>query len=110
MADVIRELKDLAAQAEERVPASGIQRLDLIAGHQRRLAIALAFVPPDVFNLFATRELTTCAGQGVTPNAIEKATQELLARFAEIEAGLHSIQEVALPAQRATPLVPPPPP
>jgi len=36
--DVIRELKELAAQAEERVPGVGIQRLDLITARQRRLA------------------------------------------------------------------------
>src|SRR5688572_29237311 len=64
--DVVAELKLLAAQAEERVPGVGIQRLDLVAAHQERLAIALAFLPPSVFNLRATESLTTCAPQEVT--------------------------------------------
>lgn len=98
--DVVRELKLLAAQAEERVPGVGIQRLDLVAGHQRRLGIALTFVPPDVFNLFATRDLTTCPAQDVTAAAVEKARIELLRLFPQIEEGRYSIRQVALPAHQ----------
>jgi hypothetical protein len=103
VSDVVRELKELAAQAEERVPAVGNQRIDLIAGQQRRLAIALTFVPPDVFNLFATRDLAEGSVQEVTADRVRVATQELLRLFAEIEAGHYSIRQVALPAQRADP-------
>lgn len=99
VSDLVRELKDLAAQAEERVQASGIQRLDLIAGHQRRLAIALTFLPPDVFNLFATRDLTACSAPDVTVERVTSARTELLRLFADIERGRYSIEQVALPGQ-----------
>jgi hypothetical protein len=42
------------------VTVDPFQRFDEIAGNQRRLAVAFTFLPPDVFNLFATRDLTTC--------------------------------------------------
>ncbi|SRR6266511_5054302 len=75
--DVIREVKELAAQAEKRVMPGGTQRLDLIAGRQRRLAVALASARPDVFNLFATRELTTCGAQDVMAQVIEKVPDDV---------------------------------
>ena len=99
VADVIREVKMLAAQAQERVPGAGILRHNLIVGQQQRLAVALTFVPPDVFNLFATRELTTCDPNLVTEEAIGKSRAELLRLFAEIEAGRYAISQVALPGQ-----------
>lgn len=102
-ADVVRELKDLAHQAEERVPGIGVQRIDLVTAHQRRLNLALTFMPPDIFNLFATRELTTCAAQDVNADAVHKASQELLRLFTEIERGQYSIEQVALPSMQPRP-------
>src|SRR6266545_5295575 len=103
VADVVRELKELAAQAAEQVPGVGMQRLDLITGRQQRLAIALTFVPPDVFNLFATRDLTRCAPNEVMPDRIRDSTSELLRLFAEIEDSRYSIRQVALSGQRPEP-------
>jgi len=78
----------------------GNLRHDLIAGRQKRLAVALTFVPPDVFNLFAARELTTCQPNELTQERSEASRLELLRLFAEIEDGRYSIEQVALPGQR----------
>ena len=58
-------------------------------------------MPPDVFNLFATRDLTACSAQEVTADEVQKASQELLRLFTEIERGQYSIDQVALPSMRA---------
>lgn len=102
-ADVIRELKELATVAQLREPSGSINN-SLVAAHQARLAIALTFLPADVFNLFATKALTTCGPADVTSEAINSATTEQLRLFDEIESGKWSIRKVALPsilAQRA---------
>jgi hypothetical protein len=100
LGDVIREVKDLADQAEERVMPAGIRRDDLIAGHQRRLAVALTFTPPDVFNLFASRDLAACRPDEVTRVRTENVCVELLRCFAELEAGWYTIDNVVAPGQR----------
>ena len=66
-----------------------------IIGQQRRLAIALAFLPPDVFNLYATRELTKCPPQEVTARQMDKARDKLLTLFARIDNGEFSVRQVA---------------
>jgi hypothetical protein len=65
----------LALQAEERVPAVGNQRIDLIAGRQRRLMIALSFFPEN--SLPQTRLLARGATQEVTSSTVEAAAVEL---------------------------------
>jgi hypothetical protein len=99
-ADVIREFKELAYQSEKWTTAGDPASARVIAGQQHRLAIGLTFLPPDVFNLVATKELTTCSWQEVTRARIESATSELLRLFAEVEDGQYSIEQVALPSQR----------
>ena len=67
----------LAKQVEERVPAVGNQRLDLIMGCQQRLRIALAFFPEPM--LPNTRLLTSTE---MAPNTIQ--TQQLEASANEL--------------------------
>jgi hypothetical protein len=93
--DLVREFKRLAEMSEEREPGIGIQRLDLITGQQRRLEIALTFLPPNAFNLFSTQELTTCAAQEVSRKLIDKARDELLILYARIDDGQFSVRQVA---------------
>jgi hypothetical protein len=97
--DVVREFKELANEAERDV--AGTHRAQEVAGRQRRLAIALTFLAPDVFNLFATQALTTCLPDDVNRDQIEKARGELLTLFARIEDGEFSIRQVAPSSLRA---------
>jgi hypothetical protein len=73
---VIDETMALGQQAEERVPAVGSQRLDLVTGCQQRLRIALAFFPDDM--LPKTRFLTEISAQQVAQKEpLEDSAQEL---------------------------------
>lgn len=74
---VIDETMALAEQVEERVPAVGSQRLDLIMGCQQRLRIALAFLPEPM--LPKTRLLTDpeMAPNTIQTNQLEASASEL---------------------------------
>lgn len=100
LADLVHELKELGAVIEDLVPGIGIQQHGKIVAQQRRLAVALAFLPPDVFNLFRTRDLSTCDINGITRQGIDESTTELLRFFADVEDGKYSIRQARLLAQR----------
>ena len=68
---VIEETKALAKVVEERIQASGAQRIDLIVGQQERLKIALGFFPMEL--LARTRTLAFLPVNEVTRTAIEVA-------------------------------------
>jgi hypothetical protein len=86
LADAIDELKALALASETYTPGGGGQRLDLITGHQRRLAVAIAFVPWAA--LRDTHALTRCPAQEVTKDAIEDAAGELHHAMRALDLGL----------------------
>jgi hypothetical protein len=66
----------LAQQVEERIPAVGNRRFDLIIGCQQRLRIALAFVPKEM--LPQTRRLIQMSAQDVAqPEPLEASANEL---------------------------------
>lgn len=95
VADVVREVKDLADAAAGPRTATGV-REGRVAGRQQRLAIALEFVPPNVFGLTATRDLSECNPTEVEKgDRIGKARTELLVLFARIERGEYSILHAA---------------
>jgi hypothetical protein len=100
--DVIRELKALVAVAQER-HGGATPPLEKLRAQQGRLAVALTFLPPDEFNLFATEALTTAEPLDIANDKqhIEKATSEQLRLFADIEDGNYSIRQVAGRSVRA---------
>lgn len=101
VADVIAEVKLLGEQAERTDPWNDGRAAE-VAARQRRLAIALTFVPPNAFNLFTTQQLATSTPRDVTPALVEKTSSELLILFARIERGDFSILDAAPQAYRAS--------
>jgi hypothetical protein len=91
----------LATEAEERDIGGAPPSRARVAGAQRRLAVALTFMPPDVFILFCTRDLTTCSPDEITRDQIDKARGELLTLFARIDDNEFSIRQVAPQSLRA---------
>jgi hypothetical protein len=98
-ADVVREMKELAAVAK--VDIQGASHRARIEAQQRRLAVALTFLPHDTFNLFATSDLTLCEPDLVDDGRLAKSRLELLNLFTDIEDGKYSIRQVATASIRA---------
>jgi hypothetical protein len=86
IADAVHELMGLAAAAEEYVPGVGMKRTDLITGHQRRLAVALAFMPWAA--ALEAWKVTGCPAQQVDKDAIEFAAADLNYAMRALDAGL----------------------
>ncbi len=85
IAEAIEELKGLALESETQVPGVGMRRSDLIAGRQRRLAVALAFMP--WADLRKAWELTALDPDKVKKDAIEFAAADLNYTLKALDAG-----------------------
>jgi hypothetical protein len=86
IADAVHELKGLAAASEEYVPGAGMKRLDVITGHQRRLAVALAFMPWAA--ALQAWEATAYSAQEVDKDVIDSAAADLNYAMRALDAGL----------------------
>jgi hypothetical protein len=102
--DIVREVKHPAAAVAEHGPGTGAaENHALIVAQQRRLAITLVFLAPDVFNLFVTRDLATVKPHEITADTIERSAAELLRCLGEINRGEYSAKLVRhrQPSRRA---------
>jgi hypothetical protein len=89
--DVVRELKELAAQAEVAVPGSGYFDPRALAAREQRLRVALAFFPPTELPLTRAAADPHDLTQDVARAAIAPATAELMAEMEHLQGGVYGL-------------------